>query len=176
MVDRNGNVRCDSLECIRTVWFNPIGVPRSIYGGIRISFTGTFLSMLTLIAHMNSYKYGARILTFALQTSNLTLTSPQYKTPTTGVCVSLTLPPRTTRAMASHFSEAEKPLDSSANSHTDIKKRPAGSPAHSEKVLHAHSFESLDPDALEAERRNVLRKMDWKLLPFVSFLYLLSFL
>ncbi|EAU90942.1 phthalate transporter [Coprinopsis cinerea okayama7 len=28
----------------------------------------------------------------------------------------------------------------------------------------------------EAERKKVLRKMDWKLLPFISFLYLLSFL
>ena len=40
-------------------------------------------------------------------------------------------------------------------------------------TVHKHE---LTPEALEVERKRVLRKMDLHLLPFVSILYLLSFL
>ena len=43
------------------------------------------------------------------------------------------------------------------------------SPAGSEKF-------QFDPEADALERNRVLRKMDWHLLPFISLLYLLSFL
>lgn len=78
--------------------------------------------------------------------------------------------------MASNFSEAEKPLDSSANSHKDVEKRLSSTDNEKTLHVHSHSLESLDPATLEAERRKVLSKMDRKLLPFISFLYLLSFL
>ena len=44
------------------------------------------------------------------------------------------------------------------------------SPAESDK------FQYLEVDELERERNRILRKMDWHLLPFISLLYLLSFL
>jgi hypothetical protein len=103
---RNGTVLCNSLGCMRAVWFNLIGVSRSIYGGIRITFSGTLLSMLTLISHMSSYKYSAEILTIALQTSKLTLLP--LNTRHLLVSVSRLTRPRDTRAMGSLVSKSRE--------------------------------------------------------------------